>query len=88
MDSKKLAKKIPVVATTQTIYGRVNMNVYSTGRLMKELGILGDYSDLTSETSFIKLAWLLSNYSKEEVKKIYDTNIVGELNTTSQQDFF
>jgi glutamyl-tRNA(Gln) amidotransferase subunit D len=85
---KKLAKKIPVVATTQTIYGRVNMNVYSTGRLMKEIEILGDYSDLTSETSFIKLAWLLSNYSKEEVKKLYDTNIVGELNTRSQQDFF
>jgi glutamyl-tRNA(Gln) amidotransferase subunit D len=85
---KKLAKKIPIVATTQTIYGRINMNVYSTGRLMKEIGILGDYSDLTSETSFIKLAWLLSNYSKEEVKKLYNIDIIGELNTKSQQDFF
>ena len=85
---KKIAKKIPVVATSQTIFGRTNMNVYSTGRKMLEIGILGDNSDLTTETSFIKLAWLLSNYSKEEVKKIYNTNLIGEINERSQQDFF
>lgn len=58
---KTLAKKIPVVMTTQTIYGRVNMNVYSTGRILQEMGILGNLSDNTPETSFIKLAWKISN---------------------------
>lgn len=85
---KKLAKKIPVVATSQTIFGRINMNVYSTGRKMLEIGILGDNSDLTTETSFIKLAWILSNYGKEEVKKIYNSNLVGEIESRSQANFF
>ncbi len=84
---KKLAKKIPVVATTQTIFGRINMDVYSTGVKMIEAGILGNYSDLTTETSFIKLSWLLSNYSKEEVRKNYNNNAIGELNFRSQHNY-
>ena len=32
LEIKNLAKKMPVVMTTQTIFGMVNMNVYSTGR--------------------------------------------------------
>lgn len=84
---KKLAKKIPIVATTQTMYGRVNMNVYSSGVKLLEIGILGNYSDLTAEVSFIKLAWLLSNYSKDEVKRVYNSNIIGEINYRTQSNF-
>lgn len=85
---KKISKKIPVIATTQTIYGRVNMKVYSTGREMLDMGILGDYSDIGTECSFIKLAWLLSNYSKEETIQMFNKNISGELNSRTQQDYF
>src|SRR3989338_5347189 len=45
-----------VAATTQTIYGSVNMNVYQTGRKMQDLGIIGNYTDMTPETAYIKLA--------------------------------
>jgi len=58
---KTVAKKIPVVMSTQTIYGNVNMNVYSTGRKLIEAGVLGNMNDLTPESTFIKLAWVLSN---------------------------
>ncbi len=76
---KKLASKIPVVMTTQTIFGNVNMNVYSTGRKLIEVGVLGNYLDLLSETAFIKLAWLLSNYPKQ-VKELIGKNLRNEIN--------
>jgi glutamyl-tRNA(Gln) amidotransferase subunit D len=76
---KKLTGAGTVVAvTTQTISGIVDTNVYSTGRKMQELGIIGNVTDMTPETAFIKLAWLLSN-SPEKAKELYGANLVGEL---------
>jgi glutamyl-tRNA(Gln) amidotransferase subunit D len=76
---KKLTGAGTVVAvTTQTISGVVDTNVYSTGRKMQELGIIGNVTDMTPETAFIKLAWLLSN-SPEKAKELYGANLVGEL---------
>ncbi len=68
-----------VAATTQTISGGIDMNVYSTGRKMQELGIIGNLTDMTPETAFIKLAWLLSNAPKDKIKELYATNLVGEI---------
>jgi glutamyl-tRNA(Gln) amidotransferase subunit D len=68
-----------VAAATQTISGGINMNVYSTGRKMQELGIIGNDTDMTPETAFIKLAWLLSNAPKDKVRELYGMNLVGEI---------
>jgi glutamyl-tRNA(Gln) amidotransferase subunit D len=76
---KKVASKIPVVMTTQTIFGRVNLNVYSPGRDLLDIGVLGNHLDMHPETAYIKLAWLLSNYPKK-VKEMYHENLRGELN--------
>ena len=75
----RLSKKIPVVMTTQTLFGNVNMNVYSTGRRLLGVGVLGNYSDMLPETAFIKLAWLLSNYKKEQIKDLMNKNLHGEI---------
>ncbi|MFH1065690.1 MAG: Glu-tRNA(Gln) amidotransferase subunit GatD [Nanoarchaeota archaeon] len=75
---EKLAKKMPVVMALQTIYGKVDMDVYSPGRKLQEAGVLGNFSSMTPETSFIKLAWLLSNHPKD-VKKRFRENIRGEI---------
>jgi glutamyl-tRNA(Gln) amidotransferase subunit D len=75
----KLAGKIPVVMTVQTIFGMVNMNVYTPGRRLIEAGVLGNGLDLTSETAWIKLAWLLSNYSPKEVPSLWAKNFRGEI---------
>ena len=77
---KRLAKKIPVVMTTQCIFGRVNMNVYDTGRKLQQAGVLGNLTDMTLEAAFIKLAWLLSNYkNKKLVKEMIDIDLRGEI---------
>ncbi len=70
-----------VIATTQTLYGSINMNVYSTGRKMQDAGILGNFCDMLPETAFIKLAWLLSNYDKKEVQELLCMNLVGEISS-------
>ncbi len=75
----KLSKKIPVVMSTQCIFGRVNHNVYDTGKKLQSIGVLGNYSDMLPETTFIKLAWLLSNYKKTEIKDLVNYNFRGEI---------
>ena len=44
---KILTKKTVVVLAAQTIFGRLNMNVYSNQREMQEIGILGHLNDMT-----------------------------------------
>ncbi|MCC7574899.1 Glu-tRNA(Gln) amidotransferase subunit GatD [Candidatus Woesearchaeota archaeon] len=73
-----LSKCVVLVMVTQTINGRVNLNVYSHGRKLKELGVLGHDFALSPETAYIKVAWLLSNFKKEEIKDLYDKDFVGE----------
>lgn len=85
---KKLTAKMPVVMTPQPLYGRVNMNVYSTGRALKDIGVLGDYTDMLPETAFIKLAWLLSNYPKEQARTLMGENLRGEITKRSLQHDF
>ena len=72
----ELCKKMPVVMATQTISGVVNMNVYSPGRELQDLGVIGNQSSLCPETSFIKLAWLLSQ--KLDVKEEFMKDFRGE----------
>ena len=77
---KELIKQGTVVAmASQTIYGGIDMNVYATGRKLLEAGIIGNYCDMTPETAFIKLAWVLSNYPKEKAKELFEKNIAGEI---------
>jgi len=75
----ELAKKMIVVWAPQTIYGRAVMNVYTEGRMCLEAGMIGNFCDMTPETAFIKLAWLLSNYKKEEAKELFGKNLRGEI---------
>ena len=63
----------------QCIFGRVDMNVYDSGRKLIEAGVLGNYNNMTLEAAFIKLAWLLSNYTKREVNTLISENMHGEL---------
>jgi glutamyl-tRNA(Gln) amidotransferase subunit D len=84
----ELAKKMPVVAAPQTIYGRINMNVYTPGRQLIDAEVIGNYSDMTPETAFIKLAWLLSHHKKEEIKALFEKNLRGEISERSEKETF
>ncbi|MFH1592454.1 MAG: Glu-tRNA(Gln) amidotransferase subunit GatD [Candidatus Woesearchaeota archaeon] len=76
---KRLAKKMPIIMTSQCIFGTVNMNVYSSGRKLTEAGVINNHSDISTETAFIKAAWLLSNH-KKEFYTLWNKNLRGELN--------
>ena len=77
-----------VVMTSQTIFGRVQMHVYSNAIDLVNVGVIPG-EDMLSETAFIKLAWLLGNYKdKEEIKRLISTNLRGEINTRIGPDEF
>ena len=79
---------IPVVMTSQCLYGTINMNVYSTGRLLQDAGVISGM-DMTPETAYVKLAWALGQTEDvNEVKDIIQTNVAGELNESSSLKYF
>ena len=81
-------ENIVVVMSSQCLYGRVNMNVYSTGRLLLDAGVISAL-DMTPETSYVKLCWALGQSDDlDEVKNIIQTNVAGELNESSSQKYF
>jgi len=84
---EELAKNSVVVMASQTLFGRVNMNVYSTGRDLLKAGVISG-EDMLPETAFVKLAWLLGNYKREETKELIGRNLRGEINERIEPDEF
>lgn len=78
-----ISKGVIIAITPQTLFGRISLNVYSTGRKLKELGVLGHESNMLPETAFMKLAFLMSNFKKEEIYELYNKNLRGELSMKS-----
>ena len=79
---KKLAKRKLVVMTSQCIDGRVNMDVYATGRKLQEIGVVPG-EDMLPETALMKVSWLLAN-EKKKAKKLVRTNLAGEITARSE----
>jgi len=86
---KDLTKKGTVfVMTSQCIFGRVDMSVYSTGRDLIKAGII-PCEDMLPETAYVKLMWALAHSkNKKEVKNIMKTNISGEISNRTRSDVF
>src|SRR3989344_2696564 len=76
-----------VVMATACLFGRVEMRVYSKGRDLLNLGVISG-EDMLPETAFVKLAWLLGNYKKEEVKELIGKNLRGEISERSDERSF
>lgn len=77
---KAVSSGIHVVMTSQCLFGRVNMNVYSTGRDLLKAGVISG-EDMLPETAYIKLMWVLGRtQDPDDVKKLMDTNLAGEMN--------
>lgn len=90
LDSIKRAndENIAVIMTSQCLYGKVNMNVYSTGRKLANANVISG-GDMTPETAYVKLSWALGQSEKiEDVKKIMTTNIAGEFSEKSSLKHF
>lgn len=76
---RKAAEHNVIVAmTSQCIWGRVNMNVYDSGRDLLALGVIS-LEDMLSETALVKLMWIFGQTDDvKEAKKLLKTNIAGE----------
>ena len=76
-----------VVMTTQCIWGRVNMNVYATGRRLIEAGVISG-EDMLPETALVKLMWVLAHFEGDEIKKMMGKNIAGEISERMLYDAY
>ncbi len=78
---------VVVALASQCIWGRVNMNVYDTGRDLQARGVV-PLDDMFPETGLVKLMWALGQTSNpQEAKTLLKTNIAGELSSrTLAQD--
>lgn len=86
--SRATDEKIPVVMTSQCIFGRTNMNVYSSGRRLLQNNVIG-VNDMLPEVAYTKLLWAAGQ--TDNVAEIYDimkTNLKGEMDTTLSQNYF
>ena len=87
---KKLIKDgIPVVIAPQTIYGRINPNVYTNLRILyHEAGAI-PAEDMMPDVAYIKLGWILGhNKDLEKVREMMLTNIAGEITERSEIETF
>jgi glutamyl-tRNA(Gln) amidotransferase subunit D len=77
---------IPIVMTSQCLHGRVCDRVYDTGRDLLKAGII-EGEDMLPEVALVKLMWALGQSSdREEIKRIMQTNIAGEITGSSKHE--
>ena len=70
---------IVVGMCSQCIWGRVHMNVYSTGRDLLRIGVL-PLGDMLAETALVKMMWAFGQEKDpDKVSKLMVTNIANEL---------
>ena len=75
-----------VAMTSQCIWGRVNMNVYDSGRDLLVLGVI-PLEDVLSETAAVKLMWIFGQTKDlDEAKGLLKTDIAGELSQRTLPD--
>ena len=64
---------------TQCLNGNVDMNIYATGRSLKDAGVISGH-DITTESALGKLFYLMGCYSdNEKVKTLLEKNLKGEI---------
>ncbi len=75
-----------VVMTSQCLYGRVNLNVYDTGRDLITAGVIPG-EDMLPETAYVKLMWVLGQTSDDgEVRRMMAANLRGEITERREID--
>lgn len=81
---KAVRNNVIVAMASQCIWGRVNMNVYDTGRDLLAMGVI-PLKDMLSETALVKLMWITGSLTKEpnEVRRLMLTNFAGEISPRS-----
>ncbi len=84
--ARAVKQGIPLVMTSQCLYGTICDRVYDTGRDLLHAGIIeGD--DMLPETALVKLMWVLGQTTDmEEVRHLMHENIAGEIRGRSVKE--
>jgi len=82
------SRGVPVAMTSQCLNGRVNMNVYSTGRRLLGAGVI-PCGDMLPEVAYVKMCWVLGQTDdQDEVREMMMKNMAGELQDRSSIAYF
>lgn len=77
--ARAVEKGIFVGMTSQCLWGRVDMNVYSTGIDLQKIGVY-PLEDMLPETALAKLMWVLGQTDDPaKIAEMMRTNLVGEI---------
>jgi len=87
---KKLIKDgIPVVIAPQTIYGRINTDVYTNLRILFHEAKAIPAEDMLPEIAYVKLGWVLGHTKNmDKIKEMMLTNIAGEITKRTEIETF
>ena len=77
---KAVESGVVVGVTSQCVFGRVNSMVYRNLRLLAAAGAI-HCEDMTTETAYVKLGWLLGNYGAEKATGMLSVDIAGEISS-------
>lgn len=77
---------IPVFLAPETIFGRLNCNVYSEGREVMKAGAV-PLEDMLAETAYVKLGWALGHTNDmNKAREMMLTNYAGEITPRSKEE--
>ena len=83
---KAIDKGLIIYNVTQCNAGSVDQGKYETSATLQNIGVIGG-ADITTEAAVTKLMFLLGNYnSKNEIKKLLQVPIRGELSIKGQSE--
>ncbi len=72
----QICDKTKVFSGVQTVYGEVSLDIYSRGRDIQDAGIIGNRINLTSESTFCRIAYCLSQPDKD-FEELWEENLEG-----------
>ena len=85
---RAIKRGVPVVMTSQCLWGRVDMKVYSTGRDLLRIGVIPG-EDMLPEVAWVKLMWVLAHVEDlEQVLGLMLENLAGEITLGTRPDVF
>jgi L-asparaginase/Glu-tRNA(Gln) amidotransferase subunit D len=72
----EICDKTKVFAGVQTVYGEVSLDIYSRGRDIQDAGVIGNRINLTTESTFCRIAYALSQTQKD-FDGVWEENLEG-----------
>lgn len=85
---RAIAAGIPVVMTSQCLYGRVHQAVYHNLRELSKRGVIF-LEDILPEVAYMKLMWVLGHTKNlNKVREMMLKNIAGEISERTEPEAF